>query len=225
MMASDISVIRQIMRDDVAALTIWVIDHPDFKIDFEGHSESALTLACAANATQCVNSMILRGIIPDAEALSAAVQTGNTALIRKVDSAANSSARLFSPFQTALLMEMSKIAAFFARKQPELSSWHKQLIDALPQKDLSTAYAFGERAVLENIPEILVVYENHTRGSRSITEALAKETVFEILGSRKPEMIKQIILLDNTEIWKRHDNWTGRSAEAPGLWAGLEPTS
>jgi hypothetical protein len=43
MYSSHIPLIEAILRDDVAAFSIWSVDHPDFEVEFDGRCESALT--------------------------------------------------------------------------------------------------------------------------------------------------------------------------------------
>jgi hypothetical protein len=223
MKASDVSVIKWLMSDDVSALTIWAMDHPDLLIEIGSWMESALTLACVANASGCVNSLLLRGFVPDEDAVAGAVQTGDAALIRKVDNAADASYSPFPPFQTALLTERLAVAAFIERKRPELTIWHKALVDRIPCEELSAAIAFGELAALETIPDLLVVYQKQCQVNRSATGAAAAETLIgQYLGSRRPETIREVRLLGNVEVWERHDVTAESLSDAPALWDGIE---
>jgi hypothetical protein len=100
-------------------------------------------------------------------------------------------------------MEMRNVAAFFSRKQPELAIWRDGLMQDLPSNDLSAAYAFWERALLENLRELLVI-----RQKGSIREEMTTERLIEkCLGSRKPELIKGILVFGDVKVWKPHRKW------------------
>jgi hypothetical protein len=217
MMASDDSLFKAIMADDVSVLSRWSLDHCDFKVTIDGRDESVLTLACAANATNCVNSMLLRGLVPEAGAIAAAVRTGDTALIRKIEAAADPSTSLLPAYQTALYLEMESVAVFFARKQPDVTIWHSGLIKELPQDELRIACPMAARAVLETLPQILFVCQKEVCDSTS--KVLELETLIsKCLGSRGSETIVRIRAVCGPGKWTLQGAYTGDPWEAPGLW-------
>jgi hypothetical protein len=122
MSISTIPIVKAIMRDDVSAFSIWCLANPNFVVELEGRKESALTLACAANARDCVNSMLLRGLVPGWRANQAAVQTGDTALMRKVDNATPDEISRFRPFLCAVLMELVDVSRSSGENSPRSQS-------------------------------------------------------------------------------------------------------
>jgi hypothetical protein len=218
---SDDSAIKAIMTDDVSALSVWSWDHRDFEVALHGRNESVLTLACVANAKNCIASMLLRGVVPDERTIAAAVRGGDPALIRKIGDAANPSTILFRAFQTALWLEKENVAAFFARKQPELTAWHEGIMRKLPQDSLAMAIAIFNRAVLDTEEEVLLVYQREA--GESIGEKLAPGALIrQSLGPRKPETILRIRAVCDIERWTRHEPWAGDPWDAPGLWPEVD---
>jgi hypothetical protein len=198
MSISTMPIVQAIMMDNVSAFSIWFLDHPDLVVDLEGRKKSALTLACAANAKDCINSMLLRGFVPGWRANQAAVQTGDTALMRKIDNATPDEISRFRASLCAALMEFVDVTRFFGRKVPRFVEWLAATVDGLPLEDLSLAYTILERAALQMDPHILVFWQRECDGQQVITEAI----VTKVLAGRPGNMIERIVALGNWTDWR-----------------------
>jgi hypothetical protein len=161
-----------------------------------GRIESMLTLACAANATACINYMILRGLVPDERAIEAAVQTGNTGLIRKIDSAAHDATSRFRAFRWALLTESQGAAAFFERKSTAFTECSTAML-SLPKDDFSTACAVANHVALLMDARVMV-FQEKLQDKQDITDAVMRR----VLAGRSPELCEQIFVFAGWTGWK-----------------------
>jgi hypothetical protein len=213
MLTSKNPVIQAIIRNDVSAFSTLCMDNPNFEVEIGGRIESALTLACIANAVACANSMLLRGVVPRDAALAGAVRSQNTALMRKMDNAVGDKVTRFLAYQTALLMEMPNVASFFERKSPELIAWHNVAISRVSnQCSLSAAWAIADRAILGTVPDFLVLSQIDFGAEHLATERVTQR----VLAGRSAESIKRVVLLGS---------WTGWEREEPAaatMWPNLE---
>jgi hypothetical protein len=210
-------VVTFILNDDVTALSAWSVAHPSLEIDLGGRRENALTLACVANAISCVNSMLLRGLVPNEQTLAAAVSTGNPALVRKIDSAMSSDSVCIQAVQTAMMMETLHIAAFFERRSSLLLNWHTSVASALPSDDLNLALAIANRAFLAAIPDVLAPLQRDFGEEQVITKAV----IATVLANRPREQIRRIIPFGDWIAWEGEDGDLQARAFNPP-WPGLK---
>jgi hypothetical protein len=195
---SDLDIVQSLVRDDVVAFSIWAIDHVDLVINFVGHAESALTVGCAANATNCVNSILLRGTVPNGRTLEAAVQTRVPALIRKIANTIQATTEYFAAYRMALLQEDLNVADFLGRKSPEIQSWRDALLKCLPSHDISIASAFAERRGLEMDKGVVVISKTNFPEESVVTNAILDRA----FARRSWDYVKRLVVVGEWTEWR-----------------------